>query len=193
MINKEYTIRQNSETNWFYEFTEPNAKGETLIIELSKCDNPGGSHALPILWKKHGFIDRVLETYWCISTYVRDTEGNCWGMYNPQHKLSEDGKRAVIDFCWMFEATEENKEKLLDEALKIFYSQTGETATEAKRRKVREYANENNIDVFDTMPVGWFDLNYCTAPKGSIWIGNMKPNIKSIRDKNRKKALLLLV
>ena len=191
-MNKEYTIKQNSETTWFYYFKEANEKGETFIIELSKCTNSGSNNALPVLWKKNGYIDRVLETYWCLNTYVTDTERNCYGRYNPQHKLSEDKKREVLNFDWMFEATDENKEKLLDEALKIFYSQTGETATETKIRKVREYAAEKNIEVFETMPEGWLDLNYCTAPIGSTWIGNMKPTIHTLKDKNRKEALLIL-
>jgi hypothetical protein len=191
-MKKEYTIEKAAETRWFYNFTEPNAKGETLTIELSHCTNSGGSHALPVLWNKKGYIDRVLETYWSIETYVKDTEGNCYGRYNPQSKLSEDGKRTVINFDWIFEATEENKEKLLDEVVKIFYSQKGETATEKKIRKVREYAEEHNVEVMTEMPEGWLDIGYCTAPIGSIWIGNMKPTLHTLRDTNRKQALLLI-
>lgn len=187
-MKKDYTIEQMAETRWFYNFTEPNAKGEKLTIELSHCTNSGGSHALPVLWKQHGYIDRILETYWSISTYVRDTEGNCYGRYNPQSKLSEDGKRSVINFDWMFEATEDNKQKLIDEVLKIFYSQTGETATEIKVRKVKEYANKNNIELLTEIPNGWKDIGGFTAPIGSTWISNSE----SFKDRSRKEALLLL-
>lgn len=188
-MKKEYTVEQMAETRWFYTFTEPNVKGETLVIELSKCTNWGGSNALPVLWEKKGFIDRVLETYWSVSTYVTDTEGACWGAYNPQEKLREDGKGMVINFDWMFEATEENREKLIGEVFRIFSSQAGETATETKKRKIIEYAKEYNIKLYDSIPEGWFDLNYCTAPIGSTWIGNYK----SFKDKNKQKGLLLLV
>jgi len=191
-MKKEYTVEQSAETVWWYKFTDQNAKGETFTIELSKCTNCGGSHALPVLWKQHGYIDRLLETYWCISTYMTDTEGRCWGAYNPQSKRSEDGKRAVLNFNWMFEATEENKEKLIDEAFRLFSEATGETATEEKHRKVREYAEQNNIELLTEMPKGWVNLNYCTAPIGSTWVGNMKTSIHTIRDKNRKEALLLV-
>lgn len=191
-MKKEFTVEQSAETVWYYKFTEQNAKGETFTIELSKCENSGGSHALPILWKKHGYTDRVLETYWCISTYMTDTEGRCWGVYNPQSKRSEDGKRAIINFDWMFEATEENKEKLIDEAFRLFSTATGETATEEKHRKVKEYAEEKNIELLTELPEGWINLNYCTAPIGSTWIGNMKPSIHTLRDTNRKEALLLV-
>jgi hypothetical protein len=191
-MKKEYIIKQSAETVWWYTFTEQNTKGEKLVIELSKCTNHGGNNALPVLWHKNGYIDKVLETYWNIQTYVTDTEGMCYGRYNPQHKQSEDGKRNVINFYWMFEDTEANKEKLFDNAIRIFSTAKGETATEEKHRKVREYAEEKNIEVLTEMPEGWLDLGYCTAPIGSIWIGNIKPNIHNFRDKNRKEALLLI-
>lgn len=191
-MKKEYTVEQSAERVWWYKFAEPNAKGETLVIELCKCTNSDGSNALPVSWYKHGYTDKVLKTYWSINTFVTDTEGACYERYNAQHKLREDGKGMVINFEYMFEATEENKENLLDEVIKTFYSQTGETATEKKYRKVREYAKENNIEVFETMPEGWIDLNYCTAPIGSTYVGNMKPSIHNLKDKNRKEALLLV-
>lgn len=189
-MKKEFTIEQTAETQWFYHCTETNSKDETLIIELNKNTNSGGKKSLPELWKKHGYMDRVLETYWGIETYVTDTERACYGLYNPQSKLSEDGKRAVINFEWMFEATEENKEKLIDEVFKLFSSATGKTATEEKHRKIREYAKENNIEVVTELPEGWVDLGYCTAPVGSTWVGSSK-SFRD-RDRDRKKALLLI-
>jgi len=191
-MRKEYTVEQSAEKVWWYKFAEPNAKGETLTIELSLCTNCGGSHALPVLWYKSGMTDKVLETYWCISTYVTDTEGRCWIMYNPQSKRSDDGKRAVINFDWMYEATEENKEKLIDETFRLFSSAVGETATEEKVRKVREFAEKRKIEVMTEMPEGWINLGYCTAPIGSTYIGNMKPNFHNLKDTNRREALLLV-
>lgn len=182
-MKKEFIIEQITETRSLYTFTEPNAKGEKIVAELVKCSNSN-----PATWKKRGFIDKALETYWSIEVYVTDTEGNCWGRYNPQHKLSEDGKRMVINFDWIFEATEENKEKLIDETLKIFYSQEGETATEIKVRKVKEYAEKNNIELLTEIPNGWKDIGGITAPIGSTWISNNG----SFRDRSRKIALLLV-
>lgn len=187
-MNREYTIEQMAETRWFYTFKGTNNKGEKLIIELSKCTNPGGGHALPVLWKQHGFIDRVLETYWSIETYVKDTEGNCYGRYNPQHKLSDDNKRLVINFDLMFEATEENKEKLIDEVYRLFSVATGETATQAKIRKVREFAEKHNVEVVTEIPNGWKETESMTAPIGSTWVSNME----SFKSKNRKRVLLLV-
>lgn len=187
-MKKEYTIEQSAETVWWYKFTEPNAIGETLTLELSLCKDNEMKNSLPKLWKQHGYMDRVLETYWCIHTYVTDTEGRNYGRYNPQSKP----QKCEINFDWMFEATEENKQKLIDEVFRMFSAATGETATEEKIRKVIEYAKERNIEVLTEMPKGWVNLNYCTAPIGSTWIGNMKPSIHNIRDINRKQALLLI-
>lgn len=191
-MTKNYTVEQMAETRWFLNFTNINQKGETLVIEITKCENWGSKNSLPNLWYKHGFIDRVLETYWSIETYVRDTEGGCWGAYNPQTKLSDDGKRNVINFDWMFEATEETKEKLINEVFRLFSIATGKTATEEKHDKVRVYAERYNMEVVTEIPEGWIKAESMTAPKGSILISNMKFNLQTLRDKSRKEALLLI-
>lgn len=172
-MKKEYIIEQMAETRWFYTFTEVNGKGEKIIIELSKCEDwKENKKSLPKLWMQHGYINRVLETYWSIQTYVKDTEGNSYGRYNPQVKR-ENGK-SVINFDWMFEATEENKEKLINEVYRLASAAKGETATEEKNRKIKEYAIKNNIDMYETIPQGWKVLDGAlTAPRGTVWISNM--------------------
>lgn len=188
-MNKKYTIEQVADTRWFYTFTDTNNKGEKLIIELSKCIDSDYKNSLPKLWNKSGYIDRVLETYWSIQTYVKDTEGNSFGRYNPQHKLSEDGNRMVINFDWMFEATEENKDKLINEVYRLFSTAKGKTATEEKKEKIKEYAVKNNIDIYKTIPQGWKKLNGClNAPIGTVWISNME----LFKSGNRKEAVLIL-
>ena len=134
----------------------------------------------------------MLETYWSVEVYVTDTEGTCWGRYNPQTKLSEDKKRLVINFDWMFEATEENKEKILNEVYRLFSTATGKTATEEKHDKVQEYAKKYNIEVVTEIPKGWFKTETMIDPIGSIRISNMKLNLQTIKSKNRKQALLLI-
>jgi len=120
-----YTIEKGNGSITWITVTEPNAKKETLVIELSECTNPGGKNSLPYLWKKHGFTDRVLETYLSIHTYCTDSEGNCYHRYNPQIKKSVDGNRNIINFDWMFENTEENKQKLINEVVRLFESAIG--------------------------------------------------------------------
>lgn len=108
-------------TRWFVTFEELNSKGEQIIIEFSRCTNPGGKNSLPYLWKKNGFINRILENWWSIQVYVTDSDGRCRGAYNPTSKLSEDGKRMVINFTWMLEATEENAKKLFNEVERLAF------------------------------------------------------------------------
>ena len=188
-MKKEYIIEQTAETVWFYTFTDTNAKGEKIIIELSKCEDwKESKKSLPKLWQQNGYIDRVLETYWCVETYVKDTEGNSFGRYNPQTKYNAEEKRMVINFDWMFEATEENKEKLINEVYKLASIAKGESATEEKHRKIKEYAKEHNIDIYNSIPTGWNILNGAlTAPLGTVWISNME----LFKSGNRKEAILL--
>lgn len=184
-MKKEYTIEQMAETVWLYKFTNTNGKGEKLVLELSKCEDWESKNSLPKLWENHGYINRVLETSWSIQTYVKDTEGNSYGMYNPQVKR-ENGKN-VINFDWMFEATEENKEKLINEVYRLFSAARGETATEEKKRKIKEYAIKNNIDMYKTIPQGWKVLDgSLTAPIGTVWISNME----SFKSGNLKRGIL---
>ncbi|WP_252251146.1 hypothetical protein [Clostridium sp. VAP52] len=186
-MEKEYTIEQMADTRWFYTFIDTNEKGEKIVIELIKCEDGDFKNSLPKLWKQNGYIDRVLETYWSIQTYVKDTEGNSFERYNPQHKLRKDGKGMVINFDWMFEATEENKEKLINEVYRLASIVKGETATEEKHRKIREYAKEHNIDIYKSIPTGWNVLNGAlTAPIGTVWISNEE----SFRSGNTKRAIL---
>lgn len=98
---------------WFYEYQKPTPRGERIVVELCRCENPGGSNSLPVLWNKNGHTSTVLDDWWGVQVYAYDSEGNCWGRYNPTEK--HDVPRPVIDFKWMLSATEENREKLLRE------------------------------------------------------------------------------
>lgn len=187
MLGK-YTIEQMAPARWYYTFEEKNRKGETLVIELMKITvDTSDKKSIPVLWKKHGYIDRVLPHYWSISTYVHDTENNCYGIYNPQSKRSDDG-RHVINFDWIFEATEENKQKLLEEVYNRFMAATGKTATEKKIENVYNHAKKCGHEVYKKLPEGWKILKGAYAPLGSVLISNGK----SFRDKERKEALLLI-
>lgn len=182
---KKYTVEKKCGSITLIHVTEPNAKKETLLIELSECENPGGKNAIPVLWHKHGFTDRVLDTYICIHTYVTDSEGNCFGRYNPQTKLSEDGKRHVINFNWMFENTEENKQKLIDECIRLFESAIGKSATQEKIEKCEAYAKENNLEIVNEKPKGWRELFGVSSPCGSVVITNRQ----TFKQKDYKRAL----
>ena len=149
-----------------------NAKQETMTIELIHCENPGGKKALPYLWYKDGFMDRVLETWIGCNTYVDDSEGGCYGGYNVQEKRSNDDKRTVIDFDWMFEDTEKNRKKIIEACIKLFEVATGKSATEKKIDRIMEGAKERNLEVVYEMPDGWRKNRMATDPWGAVSIDN---------------------
>lgn len=94
-----------------------NKKGETITIDISYIvPNNTTESSLPNLWKKHGFIDRVLDSYISIETFVKDEDGNCFGKYNPQIKKNQN----KINFDYMLEVNQQNKIKLLDKIYRSF-------------------------------------------------------------------------
>lgn len=120
--------RKQGTSIYVLSYKNKNHKGETMTVELNRCEPDNSSKkSLPNLWKKHGYMDRVLESYWILSVYIYDEDG-CWGRYNPQTKpyTRYDGKgkcvesRYVLDFDWVFEATQENAMKLLNKVERRF-------------------------------------------------------------------------
>lgn len=96
---------------WFI-YVEPNEDDLEFLIELTFCypDNKS-QNSLPNLWYKHGFIDRVLENYFGIDTYLT-TEKGCYGGVNPTE--INLGNRSVVNFENTLEITEENVKKIIE-------------------------------------------------------------------------------
>ncbi len=104
-----------------YTFKEKNKKGESLTVEITEVRfDEITKNSLPSLWKRYGYTKKLYDNYLCVECYCYDKKGNCWGRYNPTVKLSEDKKRNVIDFEWLLEISDENKEKILGESFKRF-------------------------------------------------------------------------
>ena len=114
---KKFTVEKLAETRFLITFEELNKMNEKIAVEFSKCTNSGTKHSLPYLWKKNGYTNKLLKTYWAVDVFATEDGGRgaCWGRYNPTTKLSEGGKRMVLDFAWVLEATEENGKELLNE------------------------------------------------------------------------------
>lgn len=102
---------------WFV-YVEPNEGDLEFLIELTFCypDNKS-QNSLPNLWYKHGFIDRVLENYFCIDTYLTTDEG-CFGGVNPTE--INLGNRGVVNFENMLEITEGNIKKIIEMTIKEY-------------------------------------------------------------------------
>ena len=95
-----------------YTFEDQTPKGERLVVDLVNCENPGGARSLPNLWKKHGYIDRVLKTWIGVDVYVTDKAGNCRRDYDP---TVWDNNGHQINFDWMLEDTTENRARIIAE------------------------------------------------------------------------------
>ena len=121
LLFKDFKIRKSGTSTTFYEINKKNKKGETITIEVCEVfpDNTSGS-SLPNLWLKHGYTNKLYDSFIYISTYIEDSKGNCWDKYNITEKLSEDKKRKVINFKNLLEVNEKNKIYLLNEIYKKF-------------------------------------------------------------------------
>lgn len=164
-LKTKYIIAQMASHRWFIKFVESNSIGEKITIEFCSLDG----------WLR-------------INVFATDTEGLCWGKYNPQEKMSKDRGRRVINPKWLLEDTQANRDRLINEVHRRAFSVYGKTATEIKIERITMFANKHNIEVFDVLPKGWKILyGVLTAPIGSVWISNMKP----IKSGERKHALLI--
>ena len=93
--------------------------GDNFIIEASQCFcDLKNKKDLMNIWKKHGYISKVLPSYISICTYYYNEKG-CRGLYNIIEKLSADGKRREINFNYLKEATPENMLELVAECIRL--------------------------------------------------------------------------
>lgn len=116
-----YELKRMAEHRFFYEFKEKNKKGESLVVELTEVYyNNTCSSSLPNLWKEHGFTNKLYNNAIFINCYCYLPNGTCKEKYNPTIKLSEDKERNVINFDYLLEVNEENKNKLLKKIYKEF-------------------------------------------------------------------------
>ena len=94
--------------------------GTSFTIEATTCEHDLKSrYDLMNQWKKAGFIVQKLPTHISITSYYTDENGQCWGRYNIMHKKSEDGKRSVVNFDYLREATPENERELVAECIRL--------------------------------------------------------------------------
>lgn len=116
-----FKVRKMCNTRYFLDYKGKNKNDEKLTVEVTfiNFDNLEGN-SLPALWKKHGYTKELVTNYISIDTYITDKEGNCWAWYNPCHKLSDDKKRMILDFDYMYDISESNLKKLLKEIEKRF-------------------------------------------------------------------------
>lgn len=100
------------------EFT--NQKGENVLVILSRSHSEKkNKYNLMNQWIKCGYTKKFIADRITVETYATNEKNECYGHYNPTHKLSDDGKRMVINFEWVLEDTEENRQKIIDEVIRL--------------------------------------------------------------------------
>ena len=109
MIDNKYAFRELNI------FEGESKNGECVDVELSRINAECSS--IMNSWIKNGYIPKALPTWWSITVYVTDKDGNCYGRYNPQ-ELPEFHK---INFDWVLEGTEENRIKILEEIERLAF------------------------------------------------------------------------
>lgn len=127
-IEKDRWDSRGSFCRALYECPILTPEGERIVVELTKSENDTeDKKSMPNRWYQKGWIPEKLSSYWSITVYAYDGDGNCFGRYNPQIRMEPgvreamiDGKTVsvpgpVIDFDWIFEATPENAAKLFNE------------------------------------------------------------------------------
>lgn len=156
-----YTVQPLTNCREWVQFDEPNAKGETILIELTKVTHDlEDKRSMMNRWKRAGFIAETLPTTWGVQTYVTDAQGNCWARYNPTHKLSDDGGRLVLDFSNLLGATEENRIKLIEavEALafndELYTAESWARDHSFKAKPGQPISQEVYNEFFNVMPIG---------------------------------------
>lgn len=118
-----FNVEKITDTRYRYTYKNKNKSGESLMVEFSLINCDG--EELPKLWKKHKYTDKLYKSYISVSSYVTDADGIEKEKYNPTIKLSDDKKRYVINFDWLLEISEENKQKLLNEIYNNFIKGDG--------------------------------------------------------------------
>ena len=104
-------------------FNEKNKRNELIQVEMNKHEVTDSKYELMYLWVKNGYLQSPLESYWNVKVYATDDKDNCREKYNPciKREIGRDAKgnitlnHFVVNFDWLLEATEENKQKILRE------------------------------------------------------------------------------
>lgn len=108
MVDNKYAYRELNI------FEGENKNGERIDVELSRINSECSS--IMNSWIKKGRIPKALPTWWSISVYATDKDGNCYGRYNPQELPNFN-----INFDWVLEGTEENRIKILEEIERLAF------------------------------------------------------------------------
>lgn len=112
-LARKYTVTKQG-NHELYDFKDKNKNGERIIAEIGHYDYEGQPYEVPYLWYKNGTTKEIMQSFITVRTYVYDDQGNCYERYNPTVKKNSNH----LDFDWILENTEENREKILKEIIR---------------------------------------------------------------------------
>ena len=115
-------LKQRTSTSYEVRFKEKNHLNEALILQINEVYPPKCENSLPILWKKYGYTDKILDNYYILDVCAFDENGYEYHKYNPQITKNIDGNRS-INFDYMLEVSEANMYKLIDNVYNLFINQ----------------------------------------------------------------------
>ena len=117
-----FTLKQRTSTSYEVRFIEKNGLNESLILQINEVYPLKTENSLPVLWKKYGYTDKILDNYLILDVCVIDENGYEYHKYNPQIAKKSDGNRS-INFDYMLEVSEANMYKLIDNVYNLFINQ----------------------------------------------------------------------
>lgn len=121
-INKYMSLVTSTETQGTRFIYRIGNQFEVEVMPVT-CDLESKSSIMHT-WKKYGYIKNPLPSYLAILTYYREKDG--WhGRYNITVKPSDDGRRQVLNFDYLREATSENERELVAECIRLMVKATG--------------------------------------------------------------------
>lgn len=137
IYNNKYCYRE------LIRFNSPTPSGERVTIELSRISGDGANMAR---WVKSGALPAPLPQWWSVSAVAEDQTGMQRERYNPQIKTEpimdskkQVGAHQVINFEWMLEATEDNRQKIIDEVERLAFQEVKQMSCMVINKELADY------------------------------------------------------
>ena len=87
-----------------------------IVLSTCKCEKENKKSVM-YTWINRGYLKEFIEEWIHVETYYTHPDGLCTGSFNPQ--IIYKGN-PVIDFEWLLKDTKENREKILNEIIRLY-------------------------------------------------------------------------
>ena len=100
----------------YYKFEGTNKLGDSLQVELHEIDGNGN---VAKYWQKEKLVKKM-ESYLIANTFVTDTKGNCFGIYNPTCIYGKNPRYGLIGSWVNFEWIVKTEDEIIAEIVRQF-------------------------------------------------------------------------